>query len=108
VETILVTFHRSDPEQMKENEYLEKRFQDFLPPGEKANEPASEIYYPIRKNSYPLLNRNDDISINKVEGVIGATFYWRDMLRNTLAEGRDGLFVVFENPCSPTFTYQIQ
>jgi hypothetical protein len=93
---------------MKENEYWEDWFQDYLPQGVKANEPAGDIYYPIRNNLYSLHNEGDELSINKVVGIIGATFFWRDMIKHVLAQGHDGLVVVVENPCSATFTYQIK
>jgi hypothetical protein len=96
---------------MKENEYWEQWHQDFLPPGEIANEPASDIYYPIQEHLYPLVvdnERDDDQSMNQVVGIFGATFFWRDILKNILANSHDGIIVVFENPCSSKFTYQIK
>jgi hypothetical protein len=96
---------RNDPEQMKENAYWEEWFQDYLPPGESANEPASEIYYPVLQDFYPLRNESD---AQNVVGIIGAAFFWRDVMKHILGSDHNGIVVVFENPCSPTFTYQIK
>jgi hypothetical protein len=40
-------------------------------------------------------------------GVIGLSIYWRDLLTNILPPGDDGLVVVFENECNPSFTFQL-
>ena len=38
-------------------------------------------------------------------GVLSVTFYWRDLLKNTLSDKIDGMHVVVENSCDHTFTY---
>lgn len=36
-----------------------------------------------------------------------ATFYWRDLIKDLLPAGSNGIDIVFSNPCNPSFTYQI-
>ena len=40
-------------------------------------------------------------------GLLAATWYWRDVIKDLLPEGSTGFVVVFENPCNPSFTYQL-
>jgi hypothetical protein len=40
-------------------------------------------------------------------GFIGISIYWRDLLTNLLAPGSDGIIIVFENECNPTFSFQV-
>jgi hypothetical protein len=35
------------------------------------------------------------------------TIYWRDVLTNLLSPGSDGIVIVFENECNPTFSFQV-
>jgi len=48
-----------------------------------------------------------DPSKHNVVGSITATLFWRNLIMDILPLGSDGVVVVFENPCNPTFTYQI-
>jgi hypothetical protein len=36
-----------------------------------------------------------------------ATFFWRDLIKNLLPAGSNGVIVVISCACSPDFTYQI-
>ena len=108
---VLLVIHRNNEEQVKENQYWEEWFQDFVPPGEKANEPMSDIYYPIVDTlqlSTQKINSTVKISNNPAVAILGATIFWRDVMEHILPRGNNGIVVVFENPCSPTFTYQIK
>ena len=53
----------------------------------------------------------DAVKINTDEmeavGMLAATWFWRDVIKDTLPDGHDGFVVVFENPCNPPFTYQV-
>lgn len=40
-------------------------------------------------------------------GVLEVCIYWRDLMKDTLKEGSNGIVVVFENNCTATFTYQV-
>jgi len=48
-----------------------------------------------------------DPAQHSVVGSVTATLFWRDLIKNILPPGTNGVVVVFENPCNPTFTYQI-
>jgi Adenylate and Guanylate cyclase catalytic domain len=66
---------------------------------------------------YPIVNELDRVVVagaedyvaadHKVVGMLGASFYWRSLIRNILPKGSTGIQVVFDNPCSKSFTYQI-
>lgn len=43
----------------------------------------------------------------KVAGTIAVTYYFRDLLRNILPDGSDGIVAVMENDCGQIFSYQI-
>jgi signal transduction histidine kinase len=42
-----------------------------------------------------------------IKGLFGLTIYWRDTIKGILPLGSNGVVVVFDNPCNPSFTYQI-
>jgi hypothetical protein len=42
-----------------------------------------------------------------LHALLASTIYWRDLLVGILPPGSDGIVVVFENECNPTFTFQI-
>jgi hypothetical protein len=50
---------------------------------------------------------DSDPKNHTIGGILGLSFYWRDMIRDILPPGENGLVVVFENECNPTCTYQI-
>jgi hypothetical protein len=88
------------------NEIEADWLKDYVQPGEETMEPVSDIFYPV------LANAADDVTIsdranNDVVSILSLTFYWRDMLKNILPTGANGVDVVFENPCSPSFTYRL-
>jgi hypothetical protein len=90
-------------------------YKDYIEPGEEAMEPITDIYYPI------LANGADDVSIHvdsnqtnhnnnsssNIVAILSLSVYWRDTLKNILPKGANGVDVVFDNPCAPTFTYRI-
>jgi hypothetical protein len=61
----------------------------------------------------PLLKKTaDEIQIvspaeHEFLGYITVTIYWRDMISNLLPPGSDGIVIVFENECNPTFSFQV-
>ena len=79
-------------------------------------EPVSDILYPVLEgapDAFDLFEHKDDgtqsqttDSKDKLVGLLSVSFYWRDVLKNILPTGSHAV-VVFENPCSPTFTYAI-
>jgi hypothetical protein len=84
--------------------------------GDSPKEPVSDVLYPVidRIDKVRIIDDEEDIDFaaNKVVGVVSATYYWRDVLKNVLPDGKEGLIAVFENSWRawPTiyFTYQIK
>lgn len=70
----------------------------------------SDLYYPI------VLGINEGLEVggegydptnHTIVGVISTTFYWREMIRDVLPPGTNGVVVVFDSPCNDPFTYEI-
>jgi hypothetical protein len=40
-------------------------------------------------------------------GVLEIIIYWRDLMKDILQRGSNGIVVVYENACAPSFTYQV-
>jgi hypothetical protein len=60
----------------------------------------------------PLLNKTDDIQVENPAnydflGYIGVGVYWRDLLTNLLPPGSDGIIIVIDNECNPSFSFQV-
>jgi len=77
-----------------------------------STEPFSELYYPIFDDAEErvLTTANGEKnSTNKgtMVGVIGSWFYWRDMMKEILPTGINGVIAVFKNGCNQTFSYEI-
>jgi hypothetical protein len=88
-------------------EAMKKRFAMMVNPDEDPGEPVSNLLYPI-------IFRLDTVIIpidspdSKVVALIATSIYWRNYLKRILTEGSQGVIVVVENPCNPSFTYQIE
>lgn len=110
-----------DEEKVRIMEIEADWFRDYIKPGEEAMEPVSQILYPIIDNvesidifkDSPNLNHpHDNIFSYRPEdndfvGFLALHIRWRDMLKDILPVGSQGIVVVFKNVCNPTFTYQI-
>jgi hypothetical protein len=66
---------------------------------------------------YPIIDYLDTVNIDnrsestelKVVGNVVQTFYWRDLIKDSLPYSSDGLIVVFDNDCYKNpFTYRIE
>ncbi|KAL7572637.1 hypothetical protein ACA910_010388 [Epithemia clementina (nom. ined.)] len=94
-----------------ENEAWADYFSSYITTGENPMEPLSDFYYPILEEAVDKRNvRNDpnyDPSQHKVLGIMSQSAYWRDMIKHILPHGTNGILVVFESPCNPVFTYEI-
>jgi Adenylate and Guanylate cyclase catalytic domain len=96
------------------NEETASIYAGFLPEGEEPMEPVSDIFYPILENAHKQIQITDsgddhsDKEEHKVVAILSLSVYWRDTIRDILPEGSNGILLVFENPCNPTFTYQIR
>jgi len=109
-DTYLISY--PDDEERIENDKDEAEWiSNYLPEGEEPMEPISDIFYPIiaDANEHIELQGRDTQHINETDvvGIFSLSVYWRDTIRNILPDGSHGLVVVFENPCNPTFTYEI-
>jgi hypothetical protein len=40
-------------------------------------------------------------------GFIAISIFWRDLVTNLLPPGSDGILIVIENICNPTFSFQV-
>jgi Adenylate and Guanylate cyclase catalytic domain len=71
----------------------------------------SDFIYPIVNDAIALAkvatgNETYDPAGHSVVGLIVATLYWRDLIRNILPDGSNGIHIVF-SICSVDFTYEI-
>jgi hypothetical protein len=66
---------------------------------------------------YPIIDYMESISLNtanttikaKVVGNLVQTFYWRDLIKDTLPANSNGLILVFDTQCTKKpFTYRIE
>ena len=98
----------SNPEQLSDDKALADWLQNYLKPGVEAFEPLTTIFYPVIDNVETVkVDDNENVGKKQVVGCLSLTLYWRDLIKSILPRGSNGIIVVFENPCNPTFTYQI-
>ncbi|KAL7569517.1 hypothetical protein ACA910_013892 [Epithemia clementina (nom. ined.)] len=94
-----------------ENQAWADYFSPFITTGENPMEPLSDLYYPIIEDAVDWRNvrgdPNYDPSKHRVVGIFAQSVYWRDMIKNLLPDGMIGILAVFESPCNPVFTYEI-
>jgi class 3 adenylate cyclase len=85
---------------------------NFIGPNEVPMEPMTDLVFPVidtidqvRVAGAADYNPDD----HKAIGVLTGNIYWRSMIRNILPKGQgsNGIQVVFANPCTKSFTYQI-
>lgn len=110
-EAYLIHLPDADPDVIEEDIDEAAWISDYLTTDEDPMEPISDYYYPIIDNVVDQLNTFDeanyDVEANNVVALLSISVYWRDALKDILPDGSEGLVVVFENPCNPSFTYQI-
>jgi class 3 adenylate cyclase len=102
------TYHLPDPdneEEVAENEIDVDWFSDYMPLGQNASEPVFDIMYPILE-TIDRVTINDPLNHTLV-GTAALSVYWRNLLEDILPAGSEGVVVVFDSPCNPSFTYQI-
>jgi hypothetical protein len=92
----------SSPQETEEAEAWYDWYSYYLPPDEDPTEPVSDIYYPIFESRD---STQIDRYQHKVVGLLAATWYWRDILKQILPEDSTGIVIVFRNPCNADFTY---
>jgi class 3 adenylate cyclase len=77
----------------------------YISPDDDPAEPISVI-------TYPVIDSLESVRINideeqSIVAVLTFAIFWRELLRDILPLGSDGVLVVFENPCGADFTYQL-
>jgi hypothetical protein len=113
------TPYSNNPIEVEETELYAKWFSQYINPGEESNEPIFDIVYPIIDTfGKPLTittteidSKSENMTIQAqyaARGAIQSCVYWRDVIRDILPPGRNGLVIVVENPCAATFTYQLR
>eukprot|EP00934_Nitzschia_sp_Nitz4_P002155 Nitzschia sp. Nitz4//scaffold6_size259037//151917//155608//NITZ4_001087-RA/size259037-processed-gene-0.270-mRNA-1//-1//CDS//3329556932//2155//frame0 len=83
---------------------------DYVGDEEDETEPFSDIFFPILDVAADYVEVPQNASstdLGKMVGVFAMTFYWRDLLKNILPDGSNGIIVVFENACGEAFTYEL-
>jgi signal transduction histidine kinase/CheY-like chemotaxis protein len=73
---------------------------------EHAGKPASMIHYPIFGEASGTHN-DPGHSPSRVVGFLSATIHFSELLANVLPKGSNGTVVVFDNPCSQSFTFEL-
>ena len=103
-----------NPVEVEEANIWADWYSGFVQAGQPTDEPLSELYFPIfdtldsiHAPSWIQDDEDYDTSKHRVVGLFAASLYWRDLISDILPPGSEGIVVVFENPCNPTFTYQI-
>ena len=68
-----------------------------------------DINYPIIDDVTPaaVLQNSNSTNNRPTVGIVAMSIYWRELFRNILTEGSNGIIVVVRNPCNEPFTYQI-
>jgi hypothetical protein len=101
-----------EPQEVADAEFWASYFAGSVCPGDDAYEPVSDILYPVIDSidRIQILSSNTRIESKenetRVVGMLSASFYWRDVMKNLLPSGR-GVVVVVDNPCTASFSYQI-
>jgi Adenylate and Guanylate cyclase catalytic domain len=65
-----------------------------------------DVFYPIVDDISRVDISGSDTD-KSVVGVLAVSIYWRELIRDILPPGSNGIVVVVRNPCTEPFTYQI-
>jgi hypothetical protein len=103
-------YSRSIPDEIENAEYWADVYSGWVSPGDNPMEPVSDIIYPVidKLDRIQITEGDNDMSVHKIVAVLSSSFYWRDVLKNILPTGRNGMVIVIDNPCKTPFTYQIK
>ena len=95
----------ANPESVAETEVAIDWIKDFISEDNDPSEPMSDILYPIVDDAV------DSVSLDRtngtVVGILSITFFWRNLIKDILPPGTNGIVCVIANDCGQTFTYQI-
>jgi hypothetical protein len=78
----------------------------FIGEDEDPTEPMTSFKYPIVDKAADTVNLAD-AEDSEVVGVIAMTIFWRELIKDILPQGSDGIIIVIGNKCNQTFSYQI-
>jgi hypothetical protein len=78
----------------------------FIGEDEDPTEPMTAFNYPIVDKAADTVNLAG-AEDPQVVGVIAMTIFWRELIKDILPQGSDGIVVVIGNECNQTFSYQI-
>ena len=104
------TYQSDDPAMLEEELSWIENFGYFIGPDEEPYEPVMDIYFPIIDDTTRVEiqpDGNHTTNNTDIVGVIAGTVYWRHLIRDTLPPGSRGISVVVANPCTKSFTYEI-
>jgi Adenylate and Guanylate cyclase catalytic domain len=97
--------------------WLANQLQEFVPSDQNVTEPVSEFYYPLVSTAEfaPMESATATDTLATLstttsplpDAIIVATLYWRTLMRDVLANRSHGIHIVFTNPCTLPFTYQL-
>jgi Adenylate and Guanylate cyclase catalytic domain len=102
--------------------WLANQLSDFVPSDQNVTEPVSEFYYPLAAGASDIAALESASATDALvtptttttttmttlpDAIIVATVYWRTLMRNVLAKRSHGIHIVFTNPCTLPFTYQL-
>ncbi|KAG7355294.1 adenylate and guanylate cyclase catalytic domain containing protein [Nitzschia inconspicua] len=86
---------------------------------EEVMQPISDFAYPIYHNAHEKIQFNTDeenhatqlsgnnSEVPSVAALFSVSVYWKDMIKDILPEGSNGILVVFESDCVQDFTYEV-
>jgi hypothetical protein len=94
------------PDRIYEIENSNDWIKDFVSPEDDHTEPFAEIDYPIVDTAADSVSQKAILNHGKVVSIFSLTFYWRDLIKDILPQGSNGIIVVFEK-CNQTFSYQM-
>lgn len=101
----------SDPESVDHADGNSNYISQFMGPNDTdPREPFSDLYYPIidGASNNISVDMDPDSSSSKFVGILGVTFFWREMMTEVLPYGTHGVFLVVRNSCGQSaFTYQL-
>ena len=95
----------SDPVQAEYAQATVRWATGFIGDSEDPSEPLAGYYYPLLEDATHSVSI-DNYQNSTIHGLVIVGLWFRDLLRNILPDGSDGIVVVFSN-CNQMFTYRI-
>jgi hypothetical protein len=97
----------NNKEEMRQTKFFVDMFSVLVKTGQNVTEPVSDIIYPIVE-TIDGVRTPDNSSGNKIVATVITSVYWREYLSLVLPKRSIGIVVVVDNPCNPSFTYQVK